>query len=45
MVNATTLRQAKYKLKTALGVTDTYITHSTACGHSMVQAKEAETHL
>jgi hypothetical protein len=30
MVNATTLRQGKYKLKTALGVTDTYSTHSTA---------------
>jgi hypothetical protein len=30
MVNATTLREAKYHLKTALGVSDTFITHSTA---------------
>jgi hypothetical protein len=30
MVNASTLRDAKYQLKTALGVSDTHIQHSTA---------------
>jgi hypothetical protein len=29
MVNASTLKAAKYQLKTALGITDTFITHST----------------
>ncbi len=42
-VNASTLQQAKYKLRTAMGISDDYTTHIARHSQSTEPAKEAAT--